>query len=76
MITNMHLAKTHFSKLIAAVMRGEEVIIAKSGKPTAKIIPFSEDTPKRQFGVLKGKINIADDFDASLPNKILKSFEE
>jgi prevent-host-death family protein len=72
---NIHEAKTHFSKLIDAALRGEETVIAKAGKPAAKLIPISPMKPKRRFGVLKGKIRIAKDFDAPLPNDILAGFE-
>lgn len=72
---NIHQAKTHFSKLVDAVMHGEEIIIAKAGKPVAKLIPISLPKPKRQPGRLKGKVKIAQDFDAPLPDDILKDFE-
>jgi prevent-host-death family protein len=74
-IVNIHEAKTQFSKLVESAMNGEETIIAKSGKPVAKLIPISLEKPKRRLGVLKGKIKIADDFDAPLPDDILSSFE-
>ena len=67
--TNIHQAKTHLSKLIERVLNGEEVIIAKAGKPLVKMVPF-EDRPtksKRVGGQLRGKIWIADDFDAPDP---------
>ncbi len=73
-IVNIHEAKTQFSKLVESAINGEETIIAKSGKPVAKIIPISQK-PKRRPGVLKGKIKIADDFDAPLSEDILNSFE-
>lgn len=72
---NIHDAKTHFSKLVDAAMHGEEIIIAKAGKPAAKLVPIEPSKPKRKFGVLKGKIKIAKDFDAPLPKDILDSFE-
>ena len=76
MITaNIHEAKTHFSKLIESVIQGEEVIIAKAGKPAAKIIPFTASKKKIHFGALEGKIRIAADFDAPLPQEIIDSFE-
>jgi prevent-host-death family protein len=57
-------AKTHFSKLVARVMRGEEIVIAKSGKPVARLIPERSPVPaKRVPGIDKGKLKIADDFD-------------
>ena len=74
-IVNIHEAKTQFSKLVESAMNGEETIIAKAGKPVAKLVPISLDKPKRRLGVLKGKIKIADDFDVSLPETILNSFE-
>lgn len=74
-IVNMHQAKTQFSKLVESAINGEEVIIAKSRKPVAKIVPIYTERPKRRMGALKGKIKIADDFDAPLSDDILKSFE-
>lgn len=74
-IVNIHEAKTQFSKLVESAINGEETIIAKSGKPVAKLVPISLEKPKRRLGVLKGKIKIADDFDAPLPDDILSSFE-
>lgn len=73
---NIHEAKTHFSKLVDKAMRGEEVIIGKSGTPVVKLIAIQDKKPKRVPGALKGKIKIADDFDAPLPTDILKEFEE
>jgi len=75
-IVNIHQAKTHFSKLIDAVIQGNEIIIAKAGKPAAKLVPIVSKKPKRKFGVLKGKIRIAKNFDDSLPLDILSSFEK
>ncbi len=72
---NIHQAKTHFSKLIDAAMKGEEVIIAKAGKPLAKLVPILLDKPQRKPGALKGKIRISKDFDAPLPSDILDQFE-
>lgn len=74
-IVNIHQAKTNFSKLVDAVMQGEEIIIAKAGKPAAKLVPITVIKPKRKPGALKGKIKIAADFDAPLPNDILDQFE-
>lgn len=54
-------------------MNREETIIAKSGKPVAKLIPIYSEKPKRPLGVLKGKIKIANDFDAPLSDDILSS---
>lgn len=73
---NIHEAKTQFSKLIDSAMNGKETIIAKFGKPVAKLVPISSKRPKRRLGVLKGKIKIADDFDDPLSDDILSSFED
>ncbi len=72
---NIHDAKTHLSRLLEAVAAGEEIVIAKSGKPVARLVPLEGDEkPKRQFGRLKGKIWISDDFDDPLPSDVLKDF--
>ncbi|HEY9790218.1 MAG TPA: type II toxin-antitoxin system Phd/YefM family antitoxin [Candidatus Obscuribacterales bacterium] len=72
---NIHEAKTHLSKLLEEVARGEEVIISKAGKPIAKLVPLDKKTNKRKPGGMKGKIRIGKDFDAPLPKDILASFE-
>ena len=73
---NVHEAKTHFSKLLAQVGKGEEIIIAKAGKPVARLIPIEERAVERMAGTAKDKVNIAEDFDAPLPESILNSFEQ
>ena len=73
---NVHEAKTHFSKLLERVQAGEEVVIAKAGKPVARLVPFARPG-KRPLGLDAGKrFYIAPDFDAPLPPEILKYFEE
>lgn len=74
-IVNIHEAKTHFSKLVEAAAHGEEIIIAKAGKPIARLSALNIKKPKRKPGLYKGKIWIADDFDAPLPDDILDDFE-
>ena len=71
---NIHAAKTHFSKLIEEVEDGEEVIIAKAGKPIARLVPI-EKTGRRKLGVLAGRLTVPDDFDAPLPDEVLAAFE-
>jgi prevent-host-death family protein len=71
---NIYEAKSKLSKLINQVIAGEEVIVAKSGKPVAKIVPFEKPTQNRKPGSAKGKLIISDDFDAPLPDDILKGF--
>lgn len=73
-VINITEAQTHFSKLIDAVISGEEIWIALAEKPVAKLIPICKK-PQRRFGVMKGKIKISKDFDASLPGNIRSEFE-
>ncbi|GBE01617.1 hypothetical protein BMS3Abin08_01049 [bacterium BMS3Abin08] len=73
---NIHDAKTQFSKLLARVSSGEEIIIAKAGKPIARLVPIVERPKKRVAGTAKGKIFVAEDFDAPLPEAVLDTFEQ
>ena len=67
-VFNIHEAKTHFSKLLERVLNGEEVVIAKAGKPVARILPYAtEDFSPRVSGIDRGKVIIMPDFDAPLP---------
>ena len=74
MKVNIHQAKTHFSKLLAKVQLGEEVVIAKAGTPVAKLVPIHAKPKPRILGSAKGLIEISDDFDAPLPKEIEDSF--
>ena len=75
-IVNLHAAKTHFSRLVDQAAAGEEIIIAKAGKPVARLMPLAPvERPKRKLGALKGMLVIPDDFDAPLPDDILDLFE-
>lgn len=74
-IVNIHEAKTEFSKLIEAVAHGEEIVIAKAGKPAAMLVPMPVHKPMRKPGALKGKMKIAAYFDASLPDDLQAAFE-
>ena len=60
---NIHHAKTHLSRLIEDVASGNEVLIAKGGRPMARLVPLGRDDSPRRPGMLKGKLKIADDFD-------------
>ena len=70
---NIHEAKTHLSSLLARVAAGEEVTIAKSGKPVAKLTSIESSQKKRVGGFARGKIQIPDDFDDEDP-KINRMF--
>jgi prevent-host-death family protein len=71
-VFNVHEAKTHLSRLLERVARGEEVIIAKSGRPVAKLVPVAAE-PRRP-GRLKGRIRLGPDFDEPLPEEVLAAF--
>jgi prevent-host-death family protein len=72
---NIHEAKTHLSRLVEEAARGDEIVIAKAGKPVARLVAIDDDVSPRPRGLLKGKIWIADDFDAPLPDDVLQSFD-
>ena len=74
---NVHDAKTHFSRLLDQVAAGEEIIIAKAGKPVAKLVPLTSrpDRPKRRLGALAGVAVVPPDFDAPLPEDVIDAFE-
>jgi prevent-host-death family protein len=72
---NIHEAKTHLSKLLARVEAGEEIVVARDGRPIAKIVRLSERPRRRKPGFLKGRIHMSDDFDDPLPDDIQKAFE-
>jgi prevent-host-death family protein len=72
---NIHEAKTQLSKLLQRVIAGEEIVIAKSGAPIARLIPYEKKPVRRIPGSAKGKIWIAPDFNAPLPADLLDAFE-
>ena len=74
-MVNIHEAKTHLSRLLEEVRQGEEVVIAKAGKPVARLVAVPEEPKRRQPGSARGQIWIADDFDAPLPEDIQRFFE-
>jgi prevent-host-death family protein len=77
MQVNMHEAKTHLSRLVERAAAGEEVVIAKAGKPVAKLVPVEEKPRKRKLGQWEGKIWLADDWDSDEVNEeIARDFYE
>lgn len=70
----IHEAKTNLSKLIPAVLSGEEVIITKSGQPMVKIVPIEENGSKRQVGIYAGKIKYNYNFEDPLPVDVIEDF--
>jgi prevent-host-death family protein len=71
---NVHEAKTHLSRLLARVERGEEVVISRFGKPVARLVPIVAPSGPRVLGADKGQLVIADDFDEPLPADFLADF--
>ncbi len=69
---NVHEAKTQLSRILDRVAKGEEIVIAKAGRPVAKLVPIPGKP--RKPGRCKGKIHIAEDFDTPLPESIMKPF--
>lgn len=74
MLINIHDAKTHFSKVINQVLKGDDIVIARGGKPLVRLVPYTEETEVRHGGQFRGLIHISDDFDAPLPEDLLKHF--
>lgn len=72
---NIHQAKTQFSRLVDLAASGEEIIIAKAGKPVARLIPYAPKGAVRRPGTMRGKIRIKKSFDAPLPKELLDSFD-
>jgi prevent-host-death family protein len=74
-IVNIHQAKTHLSRIVDDVAAGAEVIIAKAGKPVARLVPLESKVRPKKLGGLKGRIKVPDDFNAPLPADVLDDFE-
>ena len=71
---NVHQAKTHFSKLLERVALGEEVVIARAGRPVARLVRFEASPTRRVVGTAKGRFTLPDDFNEPLPPEILDHF--
>lgn len=72
-VVNIYEAKTHFSKLVERVAAGEEVVIAKAGRPVAKLVAYSESGAPRTPGGWEGKVQVHKDFD-ELPADLADAF--
>lgn len=73
---NIHEAKTHLSAILKRVESGEDIVIAKAGKPIARISPISASSERRQPGSAKGKVVMSKSFMEPLPEDLLKEFEK
>lgn len=74
-VVNIHQAKTHLSRLIERVRQGEEIMIARAGKPVARLVPVVARPSRRVPGSAQGLVEVSPDFDAPLPDEILEGFE-
>ena len=72
---NTHEAKTHLSRLLRRVAAGEEVIISRSGKPVARLVPYKESAQQRLLGVDEGLYHVPEDFNMPLPGELMAAFE-
>jgi prevent-host-death family protein len=75
-VINIHEAKTHFSRLLSRVESGEEIVIAKAGKPVARLVPFAKSLEKRKPGSAKGQIVLGKSFYKSLSDSPLEKFNK
>ena len=75
MTVNIHEAKTQLSRLVEQVEGGAEIVIARAGRPVARLAPLAPSVRGKQLGLLRGKIRVGADFDAPLPDDLLDAFE-
>jgi prevent-host-death family protein len=72
---NIHEAKTHLSRIVDEVAAGAVVIIAKAGKPMARLSPLQAEPQPKRLGSLKGQLKVPDDFNTPLDDEVLADFE-
>jgi prevent-host-death family protein len=72
---NIYDAKTRLSQLVDKAAAGEDVVVSRNGRPLVRITRLAGPPRRIRFGVLQGRLAIADDFDAPLPHEVLASFE-
>jgi prevent-host-death family protein len=72
---NTYEAKAHLSRLIERAAAGEQIIIARAGKPVARLVAYTQPAGRRTGGHWKGRISISDDFDAPLPPQVAGPFD-
>lgn len=72
---NIHQAKTHLSHLLNRAIAGEDIVIAKAGKPMVRLVPVAEPVEDRVLGIDEGLFVVPDDFNDPLPDEILAAFE-
>lgn len=75
LVFNLYEAKSSLSRLVERAAAGEEIIIAKAGRPRAKLVPIARGAKLRQPGGWEGRVEISEDFDDPLPDRLLDAFE-
>lgn len=73
-LLNLYEAKTELSNLVDRAAAGEEIIIAKAGRPLAKLVPLGRPHHRRKPGGWQGKVRVSEDFDAPLPEEVIEAF--
>ena len=73
-VVNIHEAKTHLSRLVERAVAGEEILIARAGKPVAKLVPYTDSPEPRRLGAWRGRVVIHEDFDDPLPEEMSAAF--
>lgn len=71
---NLYQAKTQLSRLVDRAAAGEEIVIAKGGRPLARLVPIARRTAPRPLGLLRGRVRMSGDFDEPLPDAIAEPF--
>ena len=74
-VVNIYEAKTHLSALVERVAEGEEIVIARAGKPKARLVPLASEPARRVAGKGKGRWHLTKNFDSPLPLDVLAAFE-
>ena len=72
---NLYEARTHLSRLVDRAAAGEEIVIAKDGRPLARLVPLAPAARPRELGFLGDEVWVGPDFDAPLPNDLQRAFE-
>jgi prevent-host-death family protein len=72
---NLYEAKTQLSRLVDRAAAGEEIVIAKGGRPLARLVPLAKRTAPREVGFLAGQVQVGPDFDAPLPDDLAAAFD-
>ncbi len=72
---NIHEAKTHLSRLVEEAAGGDEVIIARAGRPVARLVPLARKPKPKKLGLLRGQFRVPANFNGPLPQGVVESFE-